>query len=252
MKTASGLEIKLPVGDLIQEAVTLVWDKRNEMGKMFLPIIVLMAGLDLLGEYFSEASSALPLVFSVMTIMLSILFATSCHQYTLQSSQAVTSAFKRWGANEWRYIFFAIKVGFLSGIVFFALFMSGMSLVNGEEMAILMAVFAALPTLYVWGRLSILLPEVALGKTGSLGRAWALSKGNGIRITLVVIIFPFLFSLPFIYLVSFNSLVLMMLAGVGIYIVSLISLVALSLSYRFLTDIIEGAEQQTVSDSFEA
>ena len=95
--------------------------------------------------------------------------------------------------------------------------------------------------LYFGSRLSITLPEMALGQKSSLGRAWQMSRGNGSKLVLVVFIVPVMMTMPFILLMFGNDTpgLLSYLAAFGTYITTLISLVMLSLSYRFLLEFYE-------------
>ena len=80
------------------------------------------------------------------------------------------------------------------------------------------------------------LPELAIGRRTSLKRAWAMSRGNGSRLVLVVIVLPLLLTAPFLLLYWFDLLLLNYLAALGVYASTLISLVMLSLAYRFLLE----------------
>ena len=46
MKSPLGLNTELPVGDMISEAVNLLWQKRQQVLAMFLPAILLLAFVD--------------------------------------------------------------------------------------------------------------------------------------------------------------------------------------------------------------
>jgi len=235
MKSPLGLNAELPVGDLISEAINLLWQKRSDVLRMFLPAIFLLALVDWIGKSFMPPNQiGSQLLFMAASLILSILFATAAHRFTLlPPDQWDRNALHMWGRAEFVYLLRALQIGIISGFVLVAL-MTVLILVLGKELMPLAAVASVLPTLYLCGRMSITLPEVALGRKTNLRRSWEMSEGNGTRMVLVVIIVPLLMTLPFLLLYLLKNQWLNYVAAFGSYITTLISLVMLSLSYRFL------------------
>lgn len=239
MKTPIGLTAKLPALDLFKESMQLLWQKRNQVLKMFLPIVVLMAFIDWAAEsFFNTDDLTITIIFALVSTMFSVLFATAAHQFTLLPEQQrnYSQAIRIWGQNELRYLLRALQIGIIVS-VFLMLIVFSIMLAN-EYLVLAIAIgFAVVAlALYVWGRLSIVLPEAALGKPTSLKRAWGLSEGNGMALCLVVVVIPFLIMSPFFALFLIESALFNYIAAIGVYITTLISLVALSLSYRFLSE----------------
>ncbi|MEC8907489.1 MAG: hypothetical protein VYE76_01280, partial [Pseudomonadota bacterium] len=101
MKSPLGLEARIPVFELFKDALFLLWAKRGRLVSMFLPIIIVLVVLD---HFSSEIVSSLaasagvdeqlevvefPLEFWFMTavsIVLSILLATTVHRFTLMDA----------------------------------------------------------------------------------------------------------------------------------------------------------------------
>ncbi len=239
MKTPIGLTAELPTIDLFKEAMELLWQKRTQVIKMFLPIVALMAFIDWAAEsYFDLDDLTLKVSFIVISTLFSVLFATAAHQFTLLPEQQrnYSQAIRVWGQNELRYLLRALQIGVIVS-VFLMLIVFSIILANEYPVvAVAIGLVVIALALYVWGRLSIVLPEVALGKPTSLKRAWGLSEGNGVGLCLVVVIIPFLIMSPFFALFLIENPLFNYIAALGVYVTTLISLVALSLSYRFLSE----------------
>lgn len=237
MKTPIGLTAKLPVLDLFKESMQLLWQKRNQVLKMFLPIVVLMAFIDWAAEsFFNTDDLTIKIIFALVSTMFSVLFATAAHQFTLLPEQQrnYSQAIRIWGQNELRYLLRALQIGIIVSVFLMLIIFSIMLANDNPILAFFVGLVIVAGALYIWGRLSIILPEAALGKPTSLKRAWGLSEGNGVGLCLVVVIIPMLIMSPFFALFLVDSPLFNYVAALGVYVTTLISLVALSLSYRFL------------------
>ncbi|MAD45221.1 MAG: hypothetical protein CMI02_15345 [Oceanospirillaceae bacterium] len=246
MKSPLGLNTELPVGDMISEAVNLLWQKRQQVLAMFLPAILLLAFVDWTSSQFIPTNHWGQLLFLIVSLLLSVLFATAAHRFTLlPQEQWNRNAIHMWKREEFGYLLRALQIGIMAAVLFFII-MVALMMVLGKELMPLAAVAGALPALYIWGRFSVTLPEVALGRKTSLKRAWAMSEGNGSRMVLVVIIIPLLMTAPFLLLYLLDIAVLNYVAAFGSYITTLISLVMLSLTYRFLLSFYEQTPEEAV------
>lgn len=262
MKTTTGLKVDLPVWDIFKEAMMLLWQKRMQVVPFFVPAILLLAFVDWLAErYFADAQGA-NLILAVVSLLLSVLLATACHQFTLipESERKVNQVLRLFGRNEMRYLLRAIVIGLIAGGVFFVVLLLALWVLNtgsnaaAQEIsasAVAAGLLASIPALYIWGRLSITLPEIALGKDSTLKRAWQLSKGNSSKVVLAVIVIPLMIMLPFFLLFFTDNSLLVYLASVGMYLTSLVSLVALSLAYRFLQEFYDASSSDS-SDPWSA
>lgn len=261
MKSPIGLEARIPVFDLFKDALFLLWAKRNRLLSMFLPIILVLVILD----YYSSAISApilaaigqdgadtnvtFPPEFWVVTsisMLLSILLATTVHRFTLQdASQWPSNALRVPTRSDMRYLWRSLQIMLIAFGVAVLVMMASLTVVmllsgqNTPEGLAPVMYFSVVPTMmimiYVLARLSITLPEIAIGAEGSdLARAWRMSKGNGSRVVIVALVLPFLVNAPFLVLASLDTLLTNIIAAFGIYSMTLISITVLSLSYQFL------------------
>lgn len=258
MKSPMGLQAELPVADIVREALELLWVKRRPVVRLFLPVIAVLAVLDWADTFFlAQNDYLLRGGFMLVSVVLSVLFATTCHRFTLlPPEQQSDRIFRVWGRSEFRYLLRTFQIVLIGLLVFFSVMLGLMlALGDGNENALISALVAMLPACYLWARLSVTLPEVSMGRHTELRRAWDMSKGNGGKLVLVVIIVPLLMTAPFLLLYLADHSLLNYLASFGVYLSTLISLVMLSLSYRFLLEFFEppesdiGAQALPSSDS---
>lgn len=256
MKSPLGLEARLPITDLLQEAVQLLWSKRVDVMRLFFPVILLMTAVDFVNmTYFMSESDAVQQSISTQTIvsqliilLFTILMATAAHRFTLlPRDQWPSTALRMFGRNEMRYLIRIIQVFAIACGIALPIIMLGF--VIGEGTVPIFAVLGFMSALYVSGRLSITLPEIALGARTNLRRAWELGEGNGSRLIIVVVVIPTLMLFPFLALMQSESALAHFLGTFTAYLGSLLSVTILSLSYQFLHSFY--AEKPTQNNSFE-
>ena len=273
MKSPLGLEARIPVFELFKDALFLLWAKRGRLLSMFLPIIVVLVVLDYystaisapilaaMGQEGADPDQTFPPEFWVVTgisMLLSILMATTVHRFTLQdASHWPNNALRVPTRSDLRYLWRSIQImlaAFAAGLLAMVASLTVVMLISGQntpEGLEPLIYFSVIPTMlimiYVLARLSITLPEIAIGSQGSdLFRAWRMSKGNGSRVVIVALLLPFIVNVPFFLLASFDTLVTNIVAAFGIYSMTLISITVLSLSYQFLLEFYEPDPEEEV------
>lgn len=127
--------------------------------------------------------------------------AISVHRLLLN---AETTAIGYWRMREVRFMSWVIFI-----VLFFTIIFSGLGgfittlggpqfeLFRGDWTATLVFLLLSLPGAYICARLSMLLPATALDRKPKFGWAWALTKGNGLKLAVLLWIIPFLF--PYLY-----------------------------------------------------
>lgn len=237
MKSPLGLPAVLPTLTLAKDSFTILWKKRTDVGRLFLPAVALMGVIEWIKQQYTDPQDAkIQIVFFLVSCFISVLFATTCHRFTLRSNPSSQKGVLRlWSGNEWAYLVRGLHIGIMSLIVFSACMALCISLVD-KPLYWIGAVVGGMCALYIWARLSITLPEIALGKKTDLIRAWDMSAGNGSRLVIVVWVLPLVFMLPSLMLFGSENPILFLLGQLGIYLSSLISLVMLSLAYDFLSE----------------
>lgn len=275
MKSPLGLEARLPIFDLFKDAVFLLWAKRGRLVSMFLPIIVVLMVLDhyrsSMGAAFIEAMDAINvetegwpegagslIIVILASMLLGVLFATAVHRFSLHDASIwPKNALRVPAVSDWRYLLRTIQVIALAtlasvftstvGMVVIAITTGAQTPEALDQYSQVLNILIVIVMLYIFARLSVTLPEIAIGTKGSgIERAWKMSKGNGSRLIIVVIVLPFLVALPFLLLYQFDSLVMTILASFGTYSMTLISFTVLSLSYQFLLEFYEPQDGESV------
>ncbi|WP_221799592.1 hypothetical protein [Oceanobacter mangrovi] len=251
MKSPLGLDTNLPVVDLVKEAIALVIQKRQILLQRFLPILLLMTLLDVVaGQFFGDGVGRLPI--SMINMLLSVVVATAAHRMTLCPQQQMFSA-GVFGRPQRRYLLRSMLIGVFAGMIMVPGFMMiAVPLSEGKAPSsegIVAVVACIMVAIYVASRLMITLPEIALGRETSFARAWQMSKGNGSRMAIVVVILPLVMMIPAIWLMSQQQLLLVFVGSFVSYVATLVGLVTLSLAYQFLAEFTDGPGQGGAAES---
>ena len=247
MKSPLGLEARLPVIDIIKESAVKMWQQRQQVLQLFLPVILVMTMIDFLNiTYFTPdepVAGELPPVESMAANLLGLLFtllmATTAHKFTLlDAAYWPRTALHLPGRHEVRYfvrflqlVVIAVAVVVIASLPSYAI---------GPPVGDVVQMFGIFFAIYVLARLSVTLPEIALGHRTSLGRAWDMSKNNGGALVLLVVILPVVLTLPVTIMAVFSQDMLVRLIGIaGTYFATLLALIVMSTSYQFLLNFYE-------------
>lgn len=266
MKANLDKDVKLPVLDIFKQALSLVYNNGWYLLKLLMPALLILVSIDLIRpelvspdyeylEAYNLYSPYLPyiLIFlALISTVVSTLLATSIHQFTLyEPSQKPKQALRLLSKKELKYFLRVLQIIAITGIILSLVFFILSTLFRWDFAFWIIAGVTVLVSAYCVARFAIVLPETAIGKETSLTRAWSLSKGNGWRMVLTVLVIPMcsMFLLPslliavFLYLdVILPTFIIVLLS----YLFTLFSLINLSLSCRFLLDFYEPEEVKAV------
>jgi hypothetical protein len=174
------------------------------------------------------------------------LAAVSCHRVILLGPEAVAPLGASGTAmRDWRFIWTAtllyvatlVLLQIATTLIFLPLGMIYPDVIEmGRDRTQLLIWLAALPALYVTSRFAICLPAVATDRRLRFDAAWRLTRGNGLRLLVLVSLLPWLlqftqrwlaesFESPVDYLVAANLLFWLLLP---------LEITVLSLCYRRL------------------
>jgi hypothetical protein len=236
----------LPVIAIIRSAFQFVWDKRT---RFLCALAILVAILFAVDHAITLANNdPWKWMQAFIKMALYILFAITCHRLVLLGDQGVPSfGLNSWTLREWRYLGW--------GVVILAIWMLFSFVINsfivsafvkdveagGQAEAFQsiksLSYFAYIPVLYIFARLSLLYPAVALDRQVTAQWAWRITDRNGWRLFVVVCLFPgFLLSLTNLLLREHATLaenIILELLGFALLAVQV---VALSLSYKHLAE----------------
>jgi hypothetical protein len=235
----------LPVTAIICNAFQFVWDKRI---RLLCALAILVAILFAVEHAITLANNdPLKWVQAFIKMALYILFAITCHRLVLLGDQGVPNyGLRAWTLREWRYMGWSIVIlvvwllfSFVINSLIVSAFISDVE-AGGKAEAFQsiksLSYFAYIPVLYIFSRLSVLYPAIAMDQQPTAQWAWRITDRNGWRLTVVVSFLPwalyFLTSLLLRENAIFVENIIFELLG---FILLAVEIVALSLSYKHLT-----------------
>ena len=227
----------LPVGKILAGAFLIPWWNRKAFARALAFPLALLATL-MLAWYFTDALLAnfAKVLLCLAYAALFTLFAVTCHRLVLLDPAAVArNPVPSWSLREG--LFFGWMVG--AWLLFLVVFLVTLTIaVNALGMVFesVRTTAARMPALYVFARLSPLFPATAVDRKVDLKWAWRLTRGNGLRLMLIVGFLPWALSYlpPLLYRSEATALetILLTVAGIALFAVEI---AALSISYRELT-----------------
>ncbi len=255
METNPSIPAPLPVIRVIYTAIYFVWSKRARLLRsLFIPAIAIFAlekfvflynrmltepsfWGSMLGSWFYVAIQSLPY----------ILFAITCHRLVILGDDGVPHfGLFKWTKRESWYLGWFLVISIICMLLAFAInsyFV--LKLVNSVEAGASvesvqskwrLIYLVYVPILYVFCRLSVLYPAIAVDREVTAHWAWGLSRQNGWRLTLIVGFLPWGVSFLMQYLFRENATFAeyMLLKLLGLMLLA-VEIVALSFSYKHLT-----------------
>lgn len=199
--------MSLPVAGTLREALFNLQMRRARLIRALALPCVLIAAIWVLmwiviaGARF-ETLRYLP-VLSFLLIPLWCLLAVSCHRVLLDDPDQPTVGDGVWlGLRQLHYLFLALVVGIplvvygaaLPLLVFPRFDLTNPGIFAGYAREAL-ELCLLIPLQYISSRFSLVLPAAALQEPMSLGQAWSETKGNGWRLTAILLAAPVTLSL---------------------------------------------------------
>ena len=188
----------LPVIAIFCNAFQFVWDKRVRfLCALIIPVVILLALKHLVTLANNDPWK---FVQAFINMAIYILFAITCHRLVLVGDQGVPDfGLKTWTLREWRYMGWAIVIfaiwmlySFVINSFIVSAFVKNVE-AGGQADAFQsiksLSYFAYIPLLYIFSRLSVMYPAIALDRQVTAQWAWRLTDRNGWRLTVVVSIF---------------------------------------------------------------
>lgn len=192
---------QLVIKEVAFEAAWQYWGLRRELlSVMIIPIAAFIAidvgslALDMNGTVARYAHWA-------CYIVVSALAAVSCHRVLLLGPVSVPKfGVGQLGMRELRFIatllFLCLILSILNPFTDLALrSITGIGDSEGERRSLILTIVAWLPGSYLFARLAFMLPSIAVDARVRLPEAWQLSSANGWRLTLLIVLMPWLMRL---------------------------------------------------------
>lgn len=207
----------MQIGPIIKEAILLPWIRRQHFWPL-LALPVALTTLLYLGDYWflSDSPRSVAILLQIPNFLIFSFFAVACHRSILIGEHSVSRfGIPGWPHREFRFFTWLIVIYIIGGMVWLFTsevvdrFVGFIGTLFGEELKELRLrlsgsksivyfpwiLLELIPCGYLMGRLSLLLPAIAVDDQTSLRSAWSQSKGNGWRMALLVGWMPILISL---------------------------------------------------------
>jgi len=236
--------MRLPIRDVAGEAAWSYWSLWRELlSVMIIPFAGFLAvniGASLLGTDSTVASW----IYWACYVIVGAVAAVSCHRVLLLGPVSVPKfGVNHLGARERTFIAAALFVGFVAGLLKlssdFAL-TSLLGLIDPENAPryLTVKVVASLCAAYLFARLALMLPAIAIDRRVGLRETWQLSNGNGWRLTLLIVLLPWLVKVLAWFLATIMSGgIASIIVNTTLYSLFLpLEIALLSVSYRRLTE----------------
>jgi hypothetical protein len=243
---------KLRVVKILFDAFTLVWFRRTDfMHALWLPFLLMIA----LTATFSFSKSNLPAGLGWIIVaayyFLLVLFAVNCHRVVLLDSVGIQEwKVPKWSWRETRFLawcaFFYVLAA-LCGMVGMTIFviiignittqLLGSSDLKSSTWTVTSGYVIGIIYAYIFARLSIMFPSIAIDKNLSFQQTVKLTRGNGWRLVIIVSVLPWAIQIILSSLIredySFVEYMLWLIITCALLTVEI---TALSLSYRELAE----------------
>lgn len=216
--------VKLPVWGTMTHTYRFFWAERRQFWLLALPAIAVVSLLSALADWsvitaagkslgtlsgnpsFQElplSAIILTLVATVAGIWAYVCYSVAWHRsYLVPGEQVTIGSCYLWRARQGRFLWTLIKVALITALAWIPasiVFMivagfgawsagdGGFSAQQGPGVLIVMA-FLGLLIAVVYARLAVLLPAAAVDDVMTLGRVWALTRGNGWRLLGIIVL----------------------------------------------------------------
>lgn len=211
------IQSALRIWPIIKEAIQIPWIRRQHFWPL-LALPVAMTTLLYLGNYWfllRDGTRSIGILLQIPNFLIFSFFAVACHRSILIGEHSVSRfGIPGWPRREFRFFCWLIFIYVIGGMFWLVtsevVIRSGfIETVLGEDLNELSirlpgtktsvrfswTFLGLIPCGYLIGRLSLLLPAIAVNEQVSLRSAWSQSKGNGWRMALLVGWMPILFHL---------------------------------------------------------
>ena len=242
---------RLPVWATIREAVQAIAKEWKALLKVTaVPAVVVAVGNVVSNQEYMEAVLPNFLAWippALLSAGFAMLIAISCHRLVILGVDSLPNAWGLfWSGRETRFLGWSALIGGIPLVVaslFGVLRGLGLPLFsvdNGVPSLFVVMFFVLIPyAVYVVPRLSLVLPATAIGQRPTLKGSWRLSRSNGWRLALVMLL-PSLVLIP----LSVGSLQLggiapQFLAALILVLLGLIGIASLSKAFCWFTGEIE-------------
>lgn len=237
--------IKFPLAKVIFAAFLVPWLKRARLARALFGSWIALFAIGIYWTYKGQYLGTWGQVPWVIIYFIGVTpFAVACHRLLLMNDDSVPEyGFEQWSSREVNFLGKLILVSLASlgtfilsamaiGAVAFNLFTTPD--IPNRRTPWLFEMFR-IPAAYFVARLSLIIPATALDQKSDMRWAWQLSHGNGWRLAVVICGLPWLINvLQGLMYPDEPTIVQVILSLVAFYILLVIEIALLSLSYKEL------------------
>lgn len=241
---------KLPIKKILIDAFVIPWNYKALYARALAPPVLALVVTWAIWARANPESLILSYMYLFLYLVAFAYFAVTCHRLILVGANTHNSY------NTIRIIFFLKWLVIIYGI-FFALELISLTIIinlfpsietkeitevsikarSQQISTITEAVrdLLYLPLMYLVGRLSLIFPVTAVDLTASLKWSWKATRNNGLNILCVVGVLPWFLYILLLFIQRDNSTIYeQAIIALLTYLVTAISIFALSLTYRAL------------------
>lgn len=248
---------RLPVTKILIGALFVCWSNWLSLAKGLLPTVALILVVGLFWQL-SEIPLTNPVsvFFVAISLLLFAKFAVICHRLVLVDFNAGSRLILpfSWSERETRFVRSMIIVYAITSIGSIIISMVPLALVaqslpeaqrnNPIALFPFAVLLAGIPAIYLLARMSLVFPATAVDAQAGLAWAWNKSRGNGIRLAIIVGLIPWISAALEYYLTRLiQGTIAALFSNLVNYVLIVIEITALSLAYRELV------QQEPVSNA---
>lgn len=241
---------RLPISKILIGAVAVSWLNRRNLLRGLGPTAVALITVNLVWQTTgTRLGSPATTFFLVLSMLLYTKFAVICHRLVLvefNTGSKLILPFS-WSDRETRFFGWMILVYVLVTIASTIISMAPLALLaqslpeaernNPVALFPFAILLAGIPATYLLARMSLMFPATAIDARPGLAWAWNMSRGNGVRIAVIIGLIPWASGiLDYLFKKLVPGLPAAIVASIISYIFITIEITALSLSYREISE----------------
>jgi len=239
---------RLPVIKILIGALFVCWSNWRSLAKGLVPTVTLIFAVGLVWQLSGiPLSNPVSVFFVAVSLLLFAKFAVICHRLVLvdfNTGGRLILPFS-WSERETRFVRRMIIVYSITSIGSIIISMVPIALVaqslpeaqrsNPAVLFPFAVLLAGIPAVYLLARMSLVFPATAVDARSGLAWAWDTSRGNGIRLAIIVGLIPWTSAALEFYLTRLiPGTIAALISNLVNYILIVIEITALSLAYREL------------------
>jgi hypothetical protein len=239
---------RLPVTKILVGALFICWSNWKNLVKGLLPTVALILAVGLVWQLSGiPLSNPVSVFFVAVSMLLFAKFAVICNRLVLVDFNAGSRLILpfSWSERETHFVRRMIIVYALTSIGSIIISMVPLAMVaqslpeaqrNDPAALFPFAILlAGIPAIYLLGRMSLVFPATAVDAQTGLAWAWNKSRGNGIRLAIIVGLIPWISAALEYYLTRIiDGTIASVISSLVNYLLIVIEITALSLAYREL------------------